>query len=124
MRRVLVSLVLVMAACGGEGDVSGPTVPDAQVPPIDAVAVEIVDVELSSTQVVVRGEAPTPCHDLGSVLRQDGASIEVLVWAEPYDGGEACAQVTAPFEISLGFEAPVRTTPLMVNGELIGHVGA
>lgn len=122
MRRVLVAVVLVLAACGGEAVVV-PDSTDAQVPPIDAVAVEIVDVELASTQVVIRGEAPTPCHDLGSVLRQDGAAIEVLVWAEPYEGGEACAQVTAPFEITLGFEAPDRATPVTINGELIGHVG-
>ncbi|HSJ29516.1 MAG TPA: hypothetical protein VLB67_15010 [Acidimicrobiia bacterium] len=123
-RRSVLSLVLLLAACGGQDGATTTTdAPAAQVPPSDAVAVVITDVEISSSRIIVRGEAPTPCNDLGSILRQDGTSIDVVVWAEPLADGEACAQVITPFEVSSSFDTPEQATPVVVNGEQVGRTG-
>ncbi len=73
--------------------------------------------------MTIRGEAPTPCNDLGSSISDAGDTIDVVVWAEPLEEGEMCAQVIEPFEISLTFETPASETPVVVNGEEVGRVG-
>ena len=94
----------------------------AQVPPADAIDVTITGVDLASDQVTIRGEAPTPCNELGSTITP-GDTIEIMVWAEPLGPDETCAQVIEPFEMTLGFETPDTETPVTVNGEEIGRVG-
>ena len=124
MRPLTLVLVFALAACGGQNDTTTTTLGETgQVPPADAIAVTVTGVDLSSSRVTIRGEAPTPCKDLGSTISDVGETIEVVVWAEPLDEGEACAQVIEPFEVSLTFETPTTETQVIVNGEAVGTVG-
>jgi hypothetical protein len=124
MRPMIFVLVLALASCGGQDDPTTTTAGETgQVPPTDAIEVNITGVELSSSEVTIRGEAPTPCNDLGWSVSDEGDPIEVVVWAEPLDEGETCAQVIEPFEISVSFETPSRATPVVVNGDEVGRVG-
>lgn len=123
-RALLAVTAIALAACGGGGDdtTTSTSPPDAsQVPPADAVDVTITGVDLGSDQVTIRGEAPTPCNDLGSVVLP-GDPIEIFVWAEPLGPEETCVQVIEPFEITLSFEPPSVDTSVNVNGEEIGMV--
>lgn len=124
MRPMIFVLVLALVSCGGQNDTTTTTLGESgQVPPADAIEVTITGVDLSSSEVTIRGEAPTPCNDLGSSISDDGDAIEVVVWAETLDEGETCAQVIEPFEVSLTFETPTSVTPVVVNGEEVGRVG-
>ncbi len=97
--------------------------PDAeQAQPADAVEVTIAEAEIGTGEVTIRGEKPTPCHELGSIVDPTGDAIEIEVWAEPA-GGENCAQVIDSFEISFELDSPAVETPIIVNGEAIGRIG-
>lgn len=125
MRRTILSLALVLAACGGPND-GTTTTPDGdvgQAPPPDAVEVTITGVDLGSSEATIRGEAPTPCNEIGWTVAADAEMIEVIVWAEPLAEGETCAQVIEPFEISVTYDTPAQSTPVVVNGEEVGRVG-
>ena len=124
MRPMTIVLVLALASCGGQSDPTTTTTGETgQVPPADAIEVVITGVDLSSSEMTIRGEAPTPCNDLGSTISDDGETIEVVLWAEPLGEGESCAQVIEPFEVSLAFETPTSDTPVIVNGEEVGRIG-
>ena len=113
-------LALVATACTSEGTTT--TEQDAaQVPPDEAIAVTVTDIELGSGEVTVQGEKPTPCNDLGSTVISEDEAIEIEIWAEPTD--EACAQVIEPFEVSFSLPQAAPDTPILVNGEEIGRVG-
>lgn len=125
MRRIIIIFAAIaLAACASPtGDTTTTTDEARQAPPADAIEVTITGVDLSSDGVTVRGEAPTPCNDLGSTISTEGDTIEVRVWAEPLGEDETCAQVIEPFKITLDFETPDTETPVTVNGEEIGRVG-
>ena len=124
-QTTVAAIALAIAACGGpSADTTTTTAGEAQqAPPADAIQVTITDTDLSSDSVTIRGEAPTPCNDLGSTIDPVGDTIEIRVWAEPLDDGETCAQVIEPFEITLGLETPDSETPVTVNGEEVGRIG-
>lgn len=125
MRRITIVLAAIaLAACAGPtGDTTTTTEGAQQAPPPDAIEVTITGVDLSSDGATIRGEAPTPCNDLGSTISTEGGTIEIQVWAEPLEEGETCAQVIEPFEMTLGFETPETETPVTVNGSEVGRVG-
>lgn len=122
-KAIIIFAAIGLAACAGPTDDTTTTDGAQQAPPADAIAVTITGVDLSSDEVTIRGEAPTPCNDLGSTISTRGGTIEVQVWAEPLDEGETCAQVIEPFEMTLGFETPEAETPVTINGEEVGRVG-
>jgi ABC-type glycerol-3-phosphate transport system substrate-binding protein len=116
-------LSLVAAACGSDDSTTTTTGPDAvQLPPDDAIAVTITDVELGNDELTVRGEKPTPCNDLGSIVGSETGKIEIDIWAEPTD--ETCAQVIEPFEVSFTLPAADPDTPVLVNGREVGRSGS
>lgn len=125
MKRItIIVAALALAACASPtGDT--PTTDDGarQAPPPDAIDVTITGVDLSSDQVTIRGEAPTPCNDLGSTISTEGDGIEIQVWAEPLDEGETCAQVIEPFEMTFDLETPETETSVTVNDAEIGRIG-
>lgn len=125
MRRIaIIFAAIALAACAGpNGDTTTTTDGAQQAPPADAIEVTITGVDLSSDEVIIRGEAPTPCNDLGSTISTEGGTIEIQVWAEPLDENETCAQVIEPFEMTLGFETPETETPVTVNDAEVGRVG-
>lgn len=125
MRRIVLLLALVLASCGGPNDGTTTTVDGAvgEAPPPDAVEVTITGVDVGSSEATIRGDAPTPCHDVGWTVVVDADAIEVMVWVEPLAEGESCAQVIEPFEISVSYETPAEATPVIVNGEEVGRVG-
>lgn len=125
MRRITIILATIaLAACASPtGDTPITTNQAQQAPPADAIDVTITGVDLSSDGVTIRGEAPTPCNDLGSTISTEGDGIEIQVWAEPLDEGETCAQVIEPFEMTLEFESPEIETPVTVNDVDVGRVG-
>lgn len=125
MRRItIIFAAIALAACAGPtGDTTTTTEGAQQAPPADAIEVTITGVDLASDSVTIRGEAPTPCNDLGSTISTEGDTIEIHVWAEPLDEDETCAQVIEPFETTLDFETPETETPVTVNGSEVGRVG-
>lgn len=115
-------LTLVATACGSDESTTT-TRPDAvQLPPDDAIAVTITDVELANDELTVRGEKPTPCNELGSIVGAQTDTIEIEIWAEPTD--EECAQVIEPFEVSFTLPAADPDTPVLVNGREVGRSGS
>ena len=123
--RALVTVTAIaLTGCSSGPDATTTTLSsDASVPPDDAVAVTIRGTDLSSDSVTIRGDAPTPCHELGSVLERSDGVIEVSVFSVPPDDDQMCAQVLEPFEITVGFDAPTTDTAVLVNGEEVGRVG-
>jgi ABC-type glycerol-3-phosphate transport system substrate-binding protein len=123
MKRMLtmaIAAALVLAACGDGSPTT--TGPDAQqVPPVDADPVFIDSWDIGTGEVTIRGDAPTPCHEVGWFVEETDTVIEVTVWSEA--GDEACAQVLEPFEISVSFEAPSTEVPVLINGQEAGRVG-
>jgi hypothetical protein len=124
MRRTRVlALAVVLAACGVSNGTTTTAPAVGQAPPPDAVEVAITGVDVGSSEATIRGDAPTPCNDVGWTVVANAEAIDVVVWAEPLAEGESCAQVIEPFEISVSYETPARATPVIVNGEEVGRVG-
>ena len=120
---IAVAVAFTVTACAGPESGTTTTAPDAeQARPADAVEVTIAEAEIGTGTVTVRGEKPTPCHELGSIVDPTGDAIEIEVWAEPA-GGDICAQVIDSFEISFELDSPAAETPIIVNGEEIGRIG-
>jgi len=126
MRRgVVLGVMMVLAACGG-GERPGSPGDEAQVPPDDAGPVEIVALEIvagsDGASLMVDGTQPTPCHELGWIVRPDGR-IEVTIWSVPPAPDVVCAQVIEPFRIEIDLGPAVAGTEVVVNGEVAGTVG-
>lgn len=124
MRSItIVFAAIALAACTGPAGDTTTTDGARQAPPRDAIEVTITGVELSSDDVSIRGEAPTPRNDLGSTISTADGTIGIQVWAEPLDEDQTCAQVIEPFEMTLGFETPETEAQVTVNGAQVGRVG-
>ncbi len=122
VRIITLALVFALTATACGGDSTPPkTAPDAiRVPPADAIDVTIGEVELANDELTVRGEKPTPCNDLGSIVSPGQDVIEVEIWAEPTD--EVCIQVVEPFEISFDLPDVDADTAILVNGREVGRI--
>lgn len=76
-------------------------------------------------RVLLRGEKPTPCHEMRVVIsepdEQNRIDLEVFTEVEL---GEMCIQVIEPFEETVAIPmngAPDGEYTIWVNGELIGE---
>ena len=112
-------MAIMLAACATERATSTPGPSAARVPPPDAVNVAITVVDIGTGEVTVRGEKPTPCDELGSIIMPTGDAIEIEIWAEPSE--ESCAQVAEPFDLSFDFAGAEIGKPIRVNGQEVGR---
>lgn len=119
MRAIAIVAAIAITACAASN--SATTTADAeQARPPDALEVTILTTEIGPGEITIRGEKPTPCHEIGSIVDPVGDSIAIEVWAEPGDV-DTCAQVIEPFEVTFEFETPDSETPIVVNGEEVGR---
>lgn len=112
-------MAILLAACGTERATGIPGPSAAGIPPADAVDVSITGVDIGTGEVTVRGEKPTPCDELGSIVRPTDDAIEIEIWAEPSD--ESCAQVVEPFDLSFDLAGSEIGKPIHVNGQAVGR---
>ncbi len=116
---IAVLMAIMLAACGTESATSTPGPSAVRIPPPDAVEVAITGVDIGTGEVTVRGEKPTPCDDLGSIIQPTDDAIEIEIWAEPSD--ESCAQVVEPFELSFDLAGAGTGKAIRVNGREVGR---
>ncbi len=84
---------------------------------------EILLLESFPVQVrlVVRGDVPTPCHEVRWNVEDNGETISVRLYSVLRDG-QVCTQVLSPFELAIplgDFTEGKRT--VTVNGSVVGE---
>jgi hypothetical protein len=91
---------------------------------IDDVEILILESFPPQFNLVVRGNLPTPCHQLRTLINEPDAQnrikIELFSLVNP---GEMCIQVLSPFEevVSLG-SFPDGTYTILVNDQEVGEI--
>jgi hypothetical protein len=103
MRRAIAlvaAVALAVAACGSGEEPEATAPPEADRSPayVNEVEIVLLDSHPVQVQAIIRGDLPTPCHQLDwEIAEPDNGRIEVDVYST-VDPEAVCAQVLEPFE--------------------------
>lgn len=127
MRTTITSLATAILLIGAvaNGGIAASDVPaDDGIGPVYVESTDILYLESWPVQVVlnVRGNLPTPCHELAYEVQDLGDRIDVLLWSTTEPGG-FCAAVLEPFEVAIPLGSYTSADlPVLVNGEEVGVI--
>lgn len=102
MKPIVSLMLLILAACAtpvppGDGGDTGGIEGRVFVSGTQILLLESYPVQV---RLEVRGDVPTPCHEVRWSVEDDGETISVRLYSV-VALGEVCAQVLTPFEVAI-----------------------